>query len=386
MVRLVREEQKSLERKATESSAAYVRYLRGRSALRDRTESGMRDAKKLFEEAIAEELSAPSSVPADLPLLCSPDMMIERRPDGSARLILGEVHDTLMLWGWALNFAAEPGELAAQMRAFASGLGLEKTANLLTSKRKKIVPFEYPGLTVAFQATTDGSNETIPIAALDVVPNGTGLDLVVRATGEILKLHNGELPSLAHAIFALPRCVPFDLDLGAQTPRLTAHGVVLQRRRWRLDRAGAGLPPAYQGTSYQMFCDMRRLRRNKSLPERVFVKLTGEPKPIFLDFRSYLLLEAFEGLFGQGKDAVVTEMLPDGDELWLTDHEGRQVTAELRTGFGRAAAEQISARSSSHESHESSSTGMPPAEGVPATFSGTNLNQPRPSNAQGVLP
>jgi len=56
MVRLVPEEKKSVEKKATTSPAAYVRYLRGRTALRDRTEEGMREAKKLFEEAIAEDI------------------------------------------------------------------------------------------------------------------------------------------------------------------------------------------------------------------------------------------------------------------------------------------------------------------------------------------
>lgn len=57
MVRLVPEDQKSLERKAKVSSTAYVRCLRGRMALRDRTEAGMREAKKLFEDAIAEDRS-----------------------------------------------------------------------------------------------------------------------------------------------------------------------------------------------------------------------------------------------------------------------------------------------------------------------------------------
>ena len=55
MARLVPEERKSIEKKATESSAAYVLYLRGRAALRDRKEDRMRDAKRHFEEAIAED-------------------------------------------------------------------------------------------------------------------------------------------------------------------------------------------------------------------------------------------------------------------------------------------------------------------------------------------
>jgi len=55
MARLVPEERKSIEKRATGSSAAYAHYLRGRAALRDRTESGMKEAKRHFEEAIAED-------------------------------------------------------------------------------------------------------------------------------------------------------------------------------------------------------------------------------------------------------------------------------------------------------------------------------------------
>ncbi|MDA4127373.1 MAG: tetratricopeptide repeat protein, partial [Thaumarchaeota archaeon] len=55
MARLIPAEQISVDRKATKSSAAYVRYLRGRTLLRDRTENGMREAKKLFQDAIAED-------------------------------------------------------------------------------------------------------------------------------------------------------------------------------------------------------------------------------------------------------------------------------------------------------------------------------------------
>jgi adenylate cyclase len=55
MARLIPEEKITVDRKATKSSAAYVRYLRGRTLMRDRTESGMKEAKKLFEDAIAED-------------------------------------------------------------------------------------------------------------------------------------------------------------------------------------------------------------------------------------------------------------------------------------------------------------------------------------------
>ena len=55
MAKLVPEDREGVERRATKSSAAYVRYLRGRSLMTDRTENGIKEAVRLFEEAIAED-------------------------------------------------------------------------------------------------------------------------------------------------------------------------------------------------------------------------------------------------------------------------------------------------------------------------------------------
>jgi len=55
MVTLLPEDRRIVERKATRNSAAYVRYLKGRTAMRARTESSIREAKACFEEAIAED-------------------------------------------------------------------------------------------------------------------------------------------------------------------------------------------------------------------------------------------------------------------------------------------------------------------------------------------
>ena len=57
MAKLVPEEQASIGRKATKNPAAYVKYLRGRAHLRDRSESGMKEALRLFQEAITDDPS-----------------------------------------------------------------------------------------------------------------------------------------------------------------------------------------------------------------------------------------------------------------------------------------------------------------------------------------
>jgi hypothetical protein len=242
-----------------------------------------------------------------------------------------------MLWGWALSFHPEAAALTDEMWGFASALGLEGTANLLNSKRKKIIPFEYPGLTLEFKARSqECRNCKLPVTALDVALGEHGIELVVRATGQRQHLHNGELSSLVHSLFALPRCVPFPLDLGAMTPRIVWDDIVVQRARWRLKREEDVLAASYPGTSFSLFHDMRRLKQRLDLPERVFVNLPSQPKPFFVDFRCHFLLEAWEALFGAEEEATVSEMLPNPDELWLTDHQGNKVTAELRTSFGRA--------------------------------------------------
>ena len=48
-------DQPELDRKATKSPTAHIKYLRGRAILRDRSEANLKEAKRLFEEAIAED-------------------------------------------------------------------------------------------------------------------------------------------------------------------------------------------------------------------------------------------------------------------------------------------------------------------------------------------
>ena len=54
-VRLLSGEEQRLGMKVTVSTAAYVRYLKGRAALRDREEVNINEARRLFEEAISED-------------------------------------------------------------------------------------------------------------------------------------------------------------------------------------------------------------------------------------------------------------------------------------------------------------------------------------------
>ena len=73
-----------------------------------------------------------------------------------------------------------------------------------------------------------------------------------------------------------------------------------------------------------------RLRESHGLPRRVFAKLPSEPKPIYVDFSSPLLVrQLFRMARTSSGTAVFSEMLPGPDELWLTIND-RRYTSEVR--------------------------------------------------------
>jgi hypothetical protein len=67
----------------------------------------------------------------------------------------------------------------------------------------------------------------------------------------------------------------------------------------------------------------------------VFYRVPVELKPAAADFRSIVLVNLFAKHIRQTQAAghtqyTVTEMLPDLDQLWLTDRQGRRYSSELR--------------------------------------------------------
>jgi hypothetical protein len=69
----------------------------------------------------------------------------------------------------------------------------------------------------------------------------------------------------------------------------------------------------------------------------VFVRFTGERKPIYADLTSLASVDLISRSVRRsrrhaGADATVTvvEMLPAPDQTWLTDAAGDRYTAELR--------------------------------------------------------
>jgi hypothetical protein len=119
-------------------------------------------------------------------------------------------------------------------------------------------------------------------------------------------------------------------------PRLSIDDVVVQRRLWR--RPAASMRAALAAESeVELFRRAQALRRELGCDARVFVSVSGEPKPVLLDFQNVFLLEALANLLDrQPGDAIVkiSEMLPGPGELVARGPDGLR-TAELRMGFYR---------------------------------------------------
>ncbi|GII65099.1 lantibiotic dehydratase [Sphaerisporangium krabiense] len=279
-------------------------------------------------------------------LICSPDIMIVARDLDAVRagdftLVLAESHDTVLLWGWALQFMDDPGATQDAIGGLLSRLDTGRPlANMLTSKRAKIVPFEFPGATVeASQPSSRADGRTIPVGEVDVVVRDGRLTLSAPGQDGFL-LYNGELDSPAHNALAPPRVRPVTFGRAGlrHTPRVTVGRTVLQRERWLIAREELVPEPARGGddASFALLVALRQVVRRHGLPRWAFVKIPGERKPVLLDTEGLFLTELVAHLSEQGADLGVSEMLPGPGDLWLHGSGGAHCS-ELRLTAVRTA-------------------------------------------------
>ncbi|GAB3377251.1 lantibiotic dehydratase [Azotobacter armeniacus] len=136
------------------------------------------------------------------------------------------------------------------------------------------------------------------------------------------------IPSELHrACFALARNL---LGYGISA-RVVCSRLILKRRSWNIrpqDLPGPGLP----AEDLHSYLQWRQWGRLRDMPRYVFVKITGEPKPIFVDFGNPLSLDLLANLCKTPQDMLFSEMRPTPDELWLKDGRGRYCS-EFRTSF-----------------------------------------------------
>jgi hypothetical protein len=286
------------------------------------------------------------------PAVCNPDLMVaaadrDAVASGRFHLVVGDLH--------AIDDHLSHGSIAP----FVAAAFPHYRSELLDLYAPLLAPDER--LADVTQAHLNKTFPRIEADCLDIEafdrsgrPAGDRLrlgDLVLRHTDGALRLctpYGAKLrlmipphawPMLRRnpfAVFGFPVSTDGSAVHGhgrAHLPRIQVGDVVLRRETWRSSCGGfaaAGPEPDHDG-----FLRVQRLRRSLGLARHLYVRCPGEPKPVYCDLDSPLLVRQLVKLAG-GRPATdqleLSEMLPGPDELWFTDADGAARTCEIRYG------------------------------------------------------
>lgn len=164
------------------------------------------------------------------------------------------------------------------------------------------------------------ANQVLRVADFDVVSDEGRPVAVHQQSGmrfDLLRIFERRMRLRAAAVFSLSDTDDFG-------PRRYLGPVVVQRAHWRVE----SLPFAEDVVDR----DARAAawREELGLPERVFVRVPHEQKPIYVDLTSPLSTEMLVR-FARGASCVsISEMYPGPEGLWLRDREGHSYTSEVR--------------------------------------------------------
>jgi hypothetical protein len=298
--------------------------------------------------------------PDDPPALCNPDVMLaaadgEALARGDFLAVVGDCHGTREL----LSHSSFAPLIAEEHPGFVD--------DVTAAYRDLVSPGEL--LCDLARSHPDKTATRIGLDMPDVEIYGRSSqsrDRVIQPANMYLRLAGGQVSLHAHGVperlrllappsggptvrldplapFAFPRRLGgLVLEAGkhVRVPRIRTGRVVLQRRLWRVPVAefAGRRPGGAQGTGNAAeFYAACLLRERHGLPRHVFVKFDSEPKPIYVDFTSPLLVrQMFRLAHGAGGLVTFSEMLPAPDQLWLHRAGGR-FTTEIRCAvFSRA--------------------------------------------------
>jgi hypothetical protein len=285
----------------------------------------------------------------------SPDIMIAAATpadvqDGNFLLILGELH---------LSNNTLASRLFAEQHPDRSRLIAAEQADRGPDRIVLIPPKDHPNVTSRLSPPSavlgpgqlywsaavidsldppDGDT-VLPAAAMTVIRRGEDLVVQLAPSGtelDFFEVIADEMSGVVTEAFrptAPAAHRPAAPNASAHRPRITIDRLVLSREQWTFPVADAGW--AFAKEERERYYLARCWRREHGLPERVFYRVPVELKPTAADFRSIVLVNLLAKHIRQTHAAghqefTVTEMLPDLDQLWLTDRHGQHYSSELR--------------------------------------------------------
>jgi hypothetical protein len=280
----------------------------------------------------------------------SADLLLRRLPSGASELVLGELHGFCFLPTCLLDVLPDDDrarvldQMRAAVRELAGGRTTAECVFLHTQATDRRFPIGETDLQLI-----------VPSERADALDLGF---LDMRLVGDDFEFWHGDreiVPVVAYTRYPFllytSRVAPLFDDFAERffpdsllpavlrdhdAPRFVIDDLVFRRRSWR--RSAAAVRAALAASSeVELFRRAQDLRREIGCDARVFVSLTGEPKPILVDFENVFLLEALANVMQSKRDEDVvriSEMLPDPNELVALGPDGSR-TSELRIGFYR---------------------------------------------------
>jgi hypothetical protein len=139
------------------------------------------------------------------------------------------------------------------------------------------------------------------------------------------KRHRFDLIAIFERRIKLRAAVAFPVGPAGPGPRRLVGGVVVRRASW------VATPPALPRDRFRagVRTAFRDWLRHLGAPDRLFVGVEGEVKPVFVDASSDLSLDVLLSMLNGGPIRM-SEMLPGPDDLWLSDSCGARYTSEIR--------------------------------------------------------
>lgn len=291
-------------------------------------------------EAAVHQLFPHMPAPWSSALRHSPDVMIAAKSLGHLQrneslFVLGELHastNTLMSRLF-VDRHSDPQSLsafdAADSRDSRFVTVPSRSSGLVNSRTfPPVEPLERVRRWTPHSDHTGSSRPPTPAAELVVMRNENGIVVKsLRDAGEhdLLEALGDQLSSAVLNAFSIFPPVPHQR-------RVTLDRLVIQRETWRFE--GPSLTWAQEKDGARRFLQARRWRAEKDLPEQIFFRAPHEPKPVYIDLRSTVLVEimakSIRRAAREHAEVVVSEALPDSEHSWLTDQDGNRYSSELR--------------------------------------------------------
>lgn len=182
----------------------------------------------------------------------------------------------------------------------------------------------------AFVDLDGAPSDTIPMTAIEVGVAG-GAIFAELPDGTRLSFTDFFSNVLSIAVIDAWKSTSTD----AYTPRISVGRFTISRQTWRVDVAGESFTrPAGEFELYQA---VQRWRRSLGCPDRIYVKLPNEVKPLYLDFASPVLVLSFLAVLRSAlnksngsTEITVSEALPAPEHAWVKDESGNRYFGELR--------------------------------------------------------